>query len=556
MMNNIFDRFVTYATPEESPARPSSRLPIVVFVGMVTALVLLDAVLPLKYLQFRDALLLRSAPWLVLPTLHLFPGWALSIFVPGLPMLHVPSHSLMLAWRETGLLFGAFLLLFLVYLMALCYLPRYISPRFIFLATFLLGLFCVCMPIVTSSDIFSYIAYARLWVIYHLNPLTALPIWMRHDPIYSHVDWIEQPSAYGPTWAIIVCLLQFLLGARSSAGIVPLVLSLRLFGLAMHLGSTVLIWSISGYLMGIRATFLHQRRLFLTLAFAWNSLLLFESCVNAHNDITVLFFVLLMLWLLARGKALSTPTVMLAAIAFALATCLKINIVLLLPGLLLFLLMQPRRWRKLLGASVAYVGTVALLYSPFWQNGAALHVFRVNPATYRVSNSLAEFATHLYNGLSFAARVSACARDWFACRRLYPCAESCRLCRALCSTLLQDNASRAAPEDAACFDLLARAGMAALWCGWLTLVLALVFRDLFGLSALVDATASAERRADGFLRVSPFTLLLAFSMLSLYVFSVWPMSHSNVPGLMAFHWSYFRGLWIWLLPLLALPFLL
>ena len=41
------------------------------------------------------------------------------------------------------------------------------------------------------------------------------------------------------------------------------------------------------------------------LAFAWNPLLLFEAAVNAHCDTTILFFVLLALWLLYC--AIGTP---------------------------------------------------------------------------------------------------------------------------------------------------------------------------------------------------------------------------------------------------------
>src|SRR5579872_3762954 len=77
-------------------------------------------------------------------------------------------------------------------------------------------------------------------------------------------------------------------------------LLLRLFGLSMFLGSTQLIWSISGHVQGkLGATFYGQRqRRRALLAFAWNPFLLFEACVNAHTDMTILFFVLLALWML------------------------------------------------------------------------------------------------------------------------------------------------------------------------------------------------------------------------------------------------------------------
>ena len=45
--------------------------------------------------------------------------------------------------------------------------------------------------------------------------------------------------------------------------------------------------------------------------------------------------------------------------------------------------------------------------------------------------------------------------------------------------------------------------------------------------------------------------LLAFSMLSLYCFIAWGPRYSFVPGLPGFLWSYFGGLWVWVVPLLG-----
>src|SRR5207302_7069741 len=73
-----------------------------------------------------------------------------------------------------------------------------------------------------------------------------------------------------------------------------------LFGLLMHILSTILIWSISAHLLARKGLATPVQRMRATLAFAWNPLLLFEACVNAHNDEAVLFFVLLAIWFLVR----------------------------------------------------------------------------------------------------------------------------------------------------------------------------------------------------------------------------------------------------------------
>ena len=158
---------------------------------------------------------------------------------------------------------------------------KFIGRRFLFSSTLFLGILCLCIPVVTSQDIFSYIAYARIGVIYHLNPLTTWPVAIRHDPIFSYIYWTKQPSAYGPVWTSLSCFFQWLLAFRLFRPPGHHVLVLRLFGLSMHLGSTLLIWSISGHVQRFTAikspsNVCGQRELF-----CWNSLLLFEL-VSMH----------------------------------------------------------------------------------------------------------------------------------------------------------------------------------------------------------------------------------------------------------------------------------
>ena len=74
------------------------------------------------------------------------------------------------------------------------------------LIAFIVVLYAVVFisPIIVSTDVFSYIAYARMGVVHGLNPYTSLPLAIRHDPIYPFVgiDWIRVPSAYGPLYTI------------------------------------------------------------------------------------------------------------------------------------------------------------------------------------------------------------------------------------------------------------------------------------------------------------------------------------------------------------------
>src|SRR5207248_10743736 len=106
-------------------------------------------------------------------------------------------------------------------------------------------------------------------VIYHLNPLTTLPTAIRNDPVYVHLYWNDQPSAYGPTWVAITSVLQWLALIFGAQSLLPMVMALRLFGLATHLCSTFLIWSIIGHLQRLLVQESSSKRILATLAFAW-----------------------------------------------------------------------------------------------------------------------------------------------------------------------------------------------------------------------------------------------------------------------------------------------
>src|SRR5258708_4018217 len=241
-------------------------LPIALLVAMGCAFFCLAAVFPLQHLRFLDALFTHLRSWLLWPTLILFPKFP--FIQDGSDKLVPKNIADIRSWKEIGLLYSVFVLVFLLYLLAIRYLPRLVTLRYIFLSTLFLGLVCVGIPIVTSGDVFSYVAYTRMGVIYQHNPLSTLPIQIVNDPIYKYLYWTSQPSIYGPTWILITCFLQWLLLSAGVASIPPMVLVLRLLCLSMQLASTYLIWSISGTLQKQNGFVMQERRMLATLPFA------------------------------------------------------------------------------------------------------------------------------------------------------------------------------------------------------------------------------------------------------------------------------------------------
>ena len=56
-----------------------------------------------------------------------------------------------------------------------------------------------------STDVFSYIAYARMGVEHGLNPYLHGPAAISHDPVFRYVghDWRQTPTAYGPLYTLL-----------------------------------------------------------------------------------------------------------------------------------------------------------------------------------------------------------------------------------------------------------------------------------------------------------------------------------------------------------------
>ncbi len=532
-------------------ARVTPRfLPFVHLLMMGAAFLLVDAILPLQGIMSFDALLSHTSSVFLLPTHILFPGQTITLLVPT---IHSATPTIITSWMETACLLSAFLLLFLVFLLALYYLPKLISRRFLFTSTLFLGILCIFIPVVTSSDIFSYMAYARIGVIYHLNPLTTWPVAIHTDPVSSYIYWDKQPSAYGPAWASITCFFQWLLGFSGSSDPLRMVLVLRLFGLSMHLCSTLLIWSISGHLQRLTAFMSPQQRMRATLAFAWNPLLLFEACVNAHVDATLLFLILLAIWFLVRRTPRNIYSYLLAAVMFAVATCVKINIVLLVPGLLLFLYMQrPRKISHVLVTLATYVSIIVMLYIPYWQGTATLSVFLINPAATRDMNSIATFTSRLYqsimdgNAYSFSLAMPTPAET---ITHTLSIGIFVLVYAILCWQAIRNpNHINTIPKFISWMALvwLLYCAIGSPWFYPWYLV------TFFGLFALIEATSKRDQWLFYFLHLPLATRILTFSMLCQYCFFTWGALHTVIPLLPGFLWNYLCGLWIWILPLLAL----
>jgi len=532
--------------------------PLLVLLCAECMMLFINAVLPLQGMWFYDSLLRQIAPWTLWPTHLLFPHLQLTA---GLTLRKL-LLSVGSAWKETYLLFGTFTLLFLVYLVAVYALPRRITWRYIFCSTILLGVTLTFCAAIASQDIFSYIAYARMEVFYHLNPFTHLPTEIRSDPVSTSVFWKRQSSLYGPVWILIVSGIQWLASAWGFNSVPAMVLLLRLFSLVMHLASAALIWSIIGHWQKKELfpfPLSQTRRLQATLAFAWNPLLLFEACVNAHSDTTVLFLLLFTLWLLIPRPQTAYYASFLAVAVFAIAICLKANFFLLLPGIFLFLFwtqFTEASWWLRIGNIILHAGVSAvvilLLYLPFWQHGEIIRVLLSNPNTAHDANSLYEVFLRLYSGLAKIQVPSATVTKSILVETISHTASTLVFLVvyvALCVRALITSRSINTLPALVRWMTLVWFSYCLFGTPWFWPWYMITF---FGLFALVEGSDPSSNTWFQLLNVPFAVRVFAFTMLSVYCFYTWAPYASFFPYIFHAQWVYLRGLWAWFLPLLIL----
>lgn len=245
----------------------------------------------------------------------------------------------------------------------------------------LAGLAFVFTPAMLSHDIIVYASYSRLLAVYHANPyfvpLNAFP----HDPLVPLNYWAGAVSAYGPLWLGVCWLVGLAVGPQVAA----YVLAFRLVALAVHLLN---IWLVERTLRTLGAS---QRTLTLgVLLYAWNPLVLLESAFGGHNDVLMLTFILLGIYLIARaqqrGIFVSPRGYLPPLAAFMLAVMVKFTALPVIALFLVFLIWNALRgdaatnaearaqrtlqWEKALRtmmiAGVAAGALALAFYGPFW----------------------------------------------------------------------------------------------------------------------------------------------------------------------------------------------
>jgi alpha-1,6-mannosyltransferase len=229
---------------------------------------------------------------------------------------------------------------------------RAVSPRLAIALVALLHAIVFAGPILLSTDVFSYIAYARMGVVHGVNPYLHGPIAIAHDPVYRYVghNWKHVASAYGPIYTLLSYPLAPL-------GVKGALWGMKLEALLASAGTLALVWRCA------RARGLDP--VFALLAVGANPLYVVYGVGGAHNDLIMLLLMMAAVALVlpagagsaasGEGRAAGGPTEedprrdALAAAAVVIGALVKATVAVLLP----FMLLARRRGALLLGALAA-----------------------------------------------------------------------------------------------------------------------------------------------------------------------------------------------------------
>ena len=176
-----------------------------------------------------------------------------------------------------------------------------------------------------SYDMFNYIFTAKSVLLYHKNPYIVLPQQFAGvDPWINFMRWIHLPSAYTPLW-ILFTLVPYLLGF----GYLLLILwNIKILILLSYIVTAVFLYKI--------LYILDKKRSVLGLAiFALNPLVVIEGLVSAHNDMFMMAFAMISLYLFLQKKRWWSYT------ALSISIAVKLMTIFLLP---VFLIGWNRRW--------------------------------------------------------------------------------------------------------------------------------------------------------------------------------------------------------------------
>lgn len=170
-----------------------------------------------------------------------------------------------------------------------------------------------------SYDLFNNIFDAKIVTYYHQNPYLHTALDFPKDPMLSFMHWTHRTYPYGPVWLVFSVPISFL-GMQIFLATFFLfkILSAAFFlGTIFFAGKIMRKVSPKHELLGI--TFL-----------ALNPLFLIEGLVSAHNDMAMLFLLVVSIFLLLNSKYIRSLFLLIFSVGIKFATVFAVPVFLII----------------------------------------------------------------------------------------------------------------------------------------------------------------------------------------------------------------------------------
>ena len=215
------------------------------------------------------------------------------------------------------------------------------------------AIFMVAIPF-TTSDIFYYMGTGWMDAKYDKNPYYVSVKEVReeisNDELLDRTGvWEGQTVVYGPLWAYICKTLSRLSFGNATWGLYVY----KIAALLVHLGISVLIYKIT------------NKKLF-ALMYGLNPFILFEGLTNVHNDLYLIFFIVLAMYFLVKKK-----NIFLSVVALALATAIKYVSILFLPFILIYYFREKKPVKRITYCilyGLIFLGIIIAIYLIYMQD--------------------------------------------------------------------------------------------------------------------------------------------------------------------------------------------
>jgi hypothetical protein len=253
-----------------------------------------------------------------------------------------------------------------------------ISTRWAIALVAALQLIVFAGPVLVSTDVFSYIAYARMGVEHGLNPYLNGPAAIAGDPVFKYVgtDWIHVATAYGPLYTLLSYPLAPL-------GVVGALWGMKLEALLASAGTLALTWRCARA-RGFDPTLA-------LLAVGANPLYVIYGLGGAHNDLIMMLAMMGAVTLTIVGAPSGRREGSAAALVVA-GALIKATVAVLLP----FMILSRRRLAPVLGAIGAIALGAIVGYAVFGIHGIDLVAALNRDAAFVSTDSFANEIAHLF----------------------------------------------------------------------------------------------------------------------------------------------------------------